>query len=474
MQRLSGKGIPLAQFVSAVYTAALYNFEQAAYPQVHPNRALHKKSAQPPLVLANMRVRPTEIPAPPSSSTDLLDLVTRFSTEIGGLTDFDALSERIIQEICRACAATHGALYVIDREHECYRLAGTVGTAVGSSFLSTLPLTHPIPFRLTSETRTPNSTILTDADFDESERATLTAMQVERILPHSSRGRLIGFSLLGRHSAPEPSHSSMSSLLTALAQTATNALDTSMLLEDLHRSHLLMKRTDRLKSLETIAGGFAHEIRNPLTSIKTFIQLAPERKDDPDFIREFSRIVLDDVYRIERLIEEILDYARYMEPKLTEEDVNDIVSSCLYFIEVKADSRGIKIEKDLASDLPRVMLDRQQIKQVFLNLFLNALDAMNEKGGFLRVCTRKLFRPGGKPWVQVETEDTGQGIQDTNLEHIFDPFFTTKHESGEHEGTGLGLTIVHQIIQEHHGEIQVRSKVGTGTTFLVNLPAIPS
>jgi signal transduction histidine kinase len=266
----------------------------------------------------------------------------------------------------------------------------------------------------------------------------------------------------------------MISLLKALAQTATNALDTGMLLEDLHRSHTLMKRTDRLKSLETIAGGFAHEIRNPLTSIKTFIQLAPERKDDPDFIREFSRIVLDDVYRIERLIEEILDYARYMEPKLTEEDVNDIVSSCLYFIEVKADSRGIKIEKELVSDLPRVMLDRQQIKQVFLNLFLNALDAMSERGGVLRVRTRLLAKPGGRPWLQIETEDTGHGIQEANLEHIFDPFFTTKHESGEHEGTGLGLTIVHQIIEEHHGEIQVKSVSGSGTTFFVNLPAIPS
>src|SRR5947208_1598539 len=97
----------------------------------------------------------------------------------------------------------------------------------------------------------------------------------------------------------------------------TNALYTIVLYEDLLRSHTLMKGTDRLKSLETIAGGFAHEIRNPLTSIKTFIQLAPERKDDPQFIQEFSKVVLDDVYRIERLIQEILDYSRYMEPKLT-------------------------------------------------------------------------------------------------------------------------------------------------------------
>ncbi len=394
------------------------------------------------------------------------------------MSDVGVLSERIIQELCRASGATCGALYLLDREHECYRRAGTVEEAAESRFPATIPSTHPIPHHLSIESRITVGATPTREDSPEdrhkAEREAMAAMQATQSLPHVSRGRLIAFSLLDAGSSHELIPASGSPLLSALAQTATNALDTSMLLEDLHRSHLLMKRTDRLKSLETIAGGFAHEIRNPLTSIKTFIQLAPERKDDPDFIKEFSRIVLDDVYRIERLIEEILDYARYMEPKLTEEDINDIVSSCLYFIEVKADNRGIKIEKELASDLPRVMLDRQQLKQVFLNLFLNAVDAMGERGGSLRVRTRKLLKPGGKQWVQIETEDTGHGIQDVNLEHIFDPFFTTKHESGEHEGTGLGLTIVHQIIQEHHGEIQVRSTVGTGTTFLINLPAIPS
>jgi signal transduction histidine kinase len=425
-----------------------------------------------------MAVQPTAIVIPQSSSTDLLDLVTRFSKEMGTITDIGALSDRIIQELCHAVAATQGALYLLDREHEWYRLAGTVGHSTGSHFPATLPLTHPIPCQLSIESHVvpgiASSRDNLSVHQQKDAQAAMAAMRVTCSLPHISRGRLIAFSLLDGGRSSEHHRTSLSPLLSALAQTATNALDTSMLLEDLHRSHLLMKRTDRLKSLETIAGGFAHEIRNPLTSIKTFIQLAPERKDDPDFIREFSRIVLDDVYRIERLIEEILDYARYMEPKLTEEDVNDIVSSCLYFIEVKADSRGIKIQKELASDLPRVMLDRQQIKQVFLNLFLNAVDAMGEQGGTLRVRTRKFLKPGEKQWVQIETEDTGHGIQDTNLEHIFDPFFTTKHESGEHEGTGLGLTIVHQIIQEHHGEILVRSTVGTGTTFLINLPAIPS
>ncbi|MGH7254260.1 MAG: histidine kinase dimerization/phospho-acceptor domain-containing protein, partial [Nitrospirales bacterium] len=118
-------------------------------------------------------------------------------------------------------------------------------------------------------------------------------------------------------------------LLTTLAQNAAIAMDNALLYEDLKRSQLLMRRTDRLRSLETIAGGFAHEIRNPLTSIKTFIQLAPERKDDPEFMEHFGKVVGDDVDRIERLIQEILDYARYMEPKFTEEDLNEIVTSCL-------------------------------------------------------------------------------------------------------------------------------------------------
>ncbi|MEE8241539.1 MAG: ATP-binding protein, partial [Nitrospirales bacterium] len=255
---------------------------------------------------------------------------------------------------------------------------------------------------------------------------------------------------------------------------AAIALDNALLYEHLKRSQLLMQRTDRLRSLETIAGGFAHEIRNPLTSIKTFIQLAPERKDDPEFIDGFSRIVNDDVLRIERLIEEILDYARYMRPQLTEEDINDVVTSCLYFVQFKADSLGITLENALALDLPRVMLDRQQMKQVILNLLLNALDAMREKGGCLTVKTHGLKKPAGDEWVQFEVSDTGPGIEAASLEQIFDPFYTTKHDSGEREGTGLGLSIVHQIVQEHHGTVQVESAVGKGTTFLVNLPASPA
>ena len=412
------------------------------------------------------------------SASELLSVVTRFAADLGTMTDLTTLGNRIIQELCHAGATTHGTLFLLDREHECYRRANMVGPVAPTCIPPTLAMSHPLPLHLLATnqimTQADSAVDFQETDFGTGARAAMESMQATRIVPHLNKGRLIAFSLLGATEPLARENALTRSVLAALAQTATNALDTIVLYEDLHRSHTLMKRTDRLKSLETIAGGFAHEIRNPLTSIKTFIQLAPERKDDPQFIQEFSKVVLDDVYRIERLIQEILDYARYMEPKLTDEDFNDIVASCLYFIDVKADSHGIKIEKELASDLPRVMLDRQQIKQVLLNLLLNAMDSMAGAGGRLRVQTRKLVKPGGKIWAHIEIEDTGEGIQDTNLEHIFDPFFTTKHESGEHEGTGLGLTIVHQIIQEHHGEIRVKSSIGVGTTFFVSLPALPA
>jgi signal transduction histidine kinase len=432
-----------------------------------PRRSLFVMTSHPPN---------TDILVP--SSSELLNIVTRFAADLGMMTDLTTLGSRIIQELCRAGATTHGTLFLLDREHECYRRASMVGPVAPTLIPLTFAVSHPLPHHLLATnrimTQADSAVDLQETDYGADAHAAMEAMQATRLVPHLNKGRLIAFSLLGAAQPLAGENALTRSVLAALAQTATNALDTIVLYEDLHRSHTLMKRTDRLKSLETIAGGFAHEIRNPLTSIKTFIQLAPERKDDPQFIQEFSKVVLDDVYRIERLIQEILDYARYMEPKLTDEDFNDIVASCLYFIDVKADSHGIKIEKDLASDLPRVMLDRQQIKQVLLNLLLNAMDSMAGAGGRLRVQTRKLVKPGGKVWAHIEIEDTGEGIQDTNLEHIFDPFFTTKHESVEHEGTGLGLTIVHQIIQEHHGEIRVKSLVGVGTTFFVSLPALPA
>jgi signal transduction histidine kinase len=399
---------------------------------------------------------------PYQSDTASLQRLTQFAQDMGHPTSLPVITERILSGLSEVSQHSQGVLYLFDRERECFcQVVSHVQIPLIA--FPVFPLNHPLVQRLAHHQGILSSSALTDSQ--------LATLHIHLAIPLLNRGKLIAFVLLQSRLGTTVISSHTMELLAAMAQNAANALDSFLLYEDLRKSQALMRRTDRLRSLETIAGGFAHEIRNPLTSIKTFIQLAPERKDDSQFIGEFSRIVLDDVNRIERLVQEILDYARYMEPRLTDEDLNEIVSSCLYFIQSKADSRGIKIEKDLAPELPRGMLDRQQIKQVLLNLLLNAMDAMSEKTGTLRVRTTRFQKADSEVWTQIEIEDTGHGISPENLDHIFDPFFTTKYASAVNEGTGLGLTIAHQIIREHRGEIQVQSTEGIGTTFRINLPS---
>lgn len=391
---------------------------------------------------------------------------------MGHQTELPVIAEHILLSFLEVSQYAQATLYLLEPDHAQYRHAfsrGTLGTP-----LPIMTCSHPLVqtllrcHQIHSDHGVPSGSSLT------AQKASPLRLDdqapVKLAVPLVSRGRMIAFvAFLSQTEVPHLAQET-TELLIAMAQSAANALDSLLVYEDHCQSQTLMRRTDRLRSLEIIAGGFAHEIRNPLTSIKTFIQLAPERKDDSQFIAEFSQIVIEDVHRIERLIQEILDYARYMKPQLTDEDLNEIVSSCVYFVQVQADRRAIKIEKELASELPRGMVDRQQIKQVLLNLLLNAMDAIGENAGTIRVRTHSLRKPDGHEWAHIEIEDTGLGISEEHLDHIFDPFFTTKHSSSFNEGTGLGLTIVHQIVHEHKGDITVQSVEGIGTTFRVQLP----
>jgi two-component system NtrC family sensor kinase len=399
-----------------------------------------------------------------------------FSKSLVTILDLKTLTAEIVQTLARAVGTTVASLYLLDKEkdvHTCVSFYGWDGESppkeqirVQEGLAQHLAKSQMILVREEFE-------LAGDGRLGRPILETLEVMGAELCIPLINKDCLIGFCNLGHRAGHQMySHADLD-LLSMLAQNAAIALDNARLYEDLKRSQKLIQRADRLRSLETIAGGFAHEIRNPLTSIKTFIQLAPSRRDDPEFMGEFNSVVQDDVSRIERLIEEILHYARYMEPKLSEEDLNEIVMSSIPFVEVQANQKGISITHDLAQNLPRMLLDRQQIRQVLMNLFLNAMDAITKAEGRIAVKTRLLNKPTGDVCAHIEITDTGCGISADDLEHIFDPFYTTKHESEEREGTGLGLVIVHQIIQEHGGHVEVESQVGRGTTFLITLPVNP-
>lgn len=408
---------------------------------------------------------------------DAYDTLVQFSKSLVAILELKSLTKEIVQTLARVMNIKTASVYVLDKEQGAYSLTASYGFVTRDVSVPPIKMESEFPRALL---RTETALVREEIEYDKADLDylrlldTLNGLESEVCIPLISKERLVGFCNLGRRANHGMYSTEELALLKTLAQHAAIAIDNALLYEDLRRSQLLMRRTDRLRSLETMAGGFAHEIRNPLTSIKTFVQLAPDRRDDVEFMEQFSQVVCEDVERIERLVHEILDYARYMTPKLTQESLNDVVSSCLYFIEVKASSKAITIQKELAPDLPHVRLDRQQIKQVLLNLFINAMEAIgNEQGGRLSVRTRKLVKSVNEPWVQIEVEDSGPGIEPHDLDHIFDPFYTTKHESGEREGTGLGLTIAHQIVQEHGGYVEVFSEVGHGTKFMVSLPVNP-
>jgi len=230
----------------------------------------------------------------------------------------------------------------------------------------------------------------------------------------------------------------------------------------------LQARRERLASLGSFTTGLVNEIRNPIVAIRTFTQLLPERAHDKEFIQGFQGLALKEIDRIAGLINDLLTFARPSKPTMVQEDLNDVANGTSRILEDEAKARNIDIRRDLGLNLPHVWIDREQMKQVFMNLVLNAIQAM-KAGGSIYITTRPYSNDErGQPasFVQAEIRDTGVGIPEDSLEHIFDPFFASNDE----EGMGLGLSISHSIVQEHGGYIEVVSTLGQGTSFRVNLP----
>ena len=246
------------------------------------------------------------------------------------------------------------------------------------------------------------------------------------------------------------------------------------------RMQIEMVRMDRLASLGVLAAGIAHEIRNPLAGIKTIAQTMEEEISDDHPHREYLQRIIRQVNRLDELLRAFFSYARPRPPMRKHHELPDIVHEVMILLDKRLKSSRVRFESDYAPDLRPVFVDLNQIQQMFLNLFLNALDAMPD-GGVLRVSAENVrarprrmerrgrpYRPNAdqeRDFVKVQVSDTGVGIRQDHLNSIFDPFFTTKPQ-----GTGLGLSIVYRIVEEHGGEIDVESELGKGTTFVVLLP----
>jgi len=241
---------------------------------------------------------------------------------------------------------------------------------------------------------------------------------------------------------------------------------------ELAQENALLRRevaqTERLRTLATLAGGIAHEIKNPLTAITTFSEYLPKKLHDEEFLQKFSQIVGSEASRIDDLVNQLLDFARPAPAVLKKTDINKLIQDSVSLLNSKLLKHNITVHHE-SNELNGTLLniDQNKIKQALLNILLNAIDAM-PNGGTLKVTAAPTQFPDahGRRLVKIAIQDSGAGIAAEDLPYIFDPFFTKKDS-----GTGLGLAITHGIIHEHGGTITALSTPGQGTTFEITLPA---
>lgn len=236
-----------------------------------------------------------------------------------------------------------------------------------------------------------------------------------------------------------------------------------------------LRRSDRLAALGTLAAGLAHEIKNPLTSLRTFTRLAPRKLEDERFRETFERVVPRELERINGIVERLLQLARPARLRFEPVRLPALLERVQELFANQIETRQIAVTREYARDLPPIQADPEHLYQALVNLVGNALEAM-ETGGRLTVRIgwgdgeERLLpsrRAARDRRVRVEIEDSGAGIPTSAADKVFDPFFTTKEG-----GTGLGLALAHKIVEDHGGTISFRSTPGVGTTFSVLLPVL--
>ena len=232
----------------------------------------------------------------------------------------------------------------------------------------------------------------------------------------------------------------------------------------LEKTQLQLLQAEKMSSLGELAAGVAHQLNNPLGGITLFSKLILEEYDLQEAVRNDLLRILNDAERCRDTVKELLEFTRQTRHLMQPHDINQSISRTLFLLENQSLFHNIEIEKRFANNLPPVQADIQQLNHLFMNIILNAAQAMEGKGKL----TIKTFQLPDKPDICIEISDSGPGIPPNVLPRIFEPFFTTKEEG---KGTGLGLSLAYGIVENHRGKITARNKPDGGAAFTITFPA---
>lgn len=286
------------------------------------------------------------------------------------------------------------------------------------------------------------------------EKDILKSLSIELCFPLIAMNRFIGIILIGLKEMKEKFDKQELSLISALTPQIGIALENAVLYQEQREKFRRMSRADRLATAGELAAGAAHEIRNPLTAIKSCLQYLEKNNALIEKDKNIIKNALQEANRINDILSALLSFARPSEIQKEKINLVETLKKSLDLISFQAKKQKVEIYREFPSSHFFLKGDESQLKQLFLNLFLNSLQAM-DKGGELHI---EVILPQERQ-IMIIISDTGQGITEENLDKIFDPFYTTKKG-----GTGLGLSICYSIVKVHHGEIEIKSNIGEGTT----------
>lgn len=306
--------------------------------------------------------------------------------------------------------------------------------------------------------------------FSDAEQEVLKRLKAEIVYPLNVMNRISGILIMGRKMNGKKFDGQDLELLSLLLGQAAFAIEHASLYE-IQRDRLKrMYRTDRLAVLGELAAGAAHEIKNPLTSIRSTIQYLSNDFDAESEKGKMMHELLNETERINKIVQGLLSFARPSELNSTEVNLEQLINQTLLLINNTLKKQQVEVEFEYFTEQTTIMGDAEQLKQVCLNMILNAVEAMKENDAS-RPRTLYISMEQGvlidarSHYLLLSFEDTGKGIDEKDIENVFNPFFTTKEE-----GTGLGLAICYGIINRHKGELEVRSTPGKGTCFTIKLP----
>ncbi|MCK5310734.1 MAG: PAS domain-containing protein, partial [Desulfobacteraceae bacterium] len=252
---------------------------------------------------------------------------------------------------------------------------------------------------------------------------------------------------------------------SSIKDTENEIVEFLFLFRDLTQIKELKKQVEtnkRLAAIGKLAAGVAHEIRNPLSSIKGFVTYLGKRHENNSADKETTKIMVGEVERINRSITQLLEFAKPMAVDKNEVDIKDLITHSLKLVQTDLDKKKIKTKVNIDTTKEKLYTDNDRMNQVLLNLYINAIEAL-KTDGTLEV---HVLNAAEKEFIEIRVQDNGNGIDEDCLDQIFDPYFTTKAT-----GTGLGLSIVHRIIETLKGTIRVESTKEQGTCFIIKLPA---